>query len=351
MRSQAMSSSPEGISIPHERKDPQAPGASSKPSVLIVDDEAGPREALKMILRPFFNLHAVESAAAAQQILKEHTIDIVTLDLKLPDRNGTDLLQEIKRDQEDVEVIIITGYGSLKSAMDGIRYGAAGYLLKPFNVMELIELATHALEKKRRLDGLREILRTFGSVWDTERGAGTAWKNLARSLEAKNPDLVRHAERVCFYSSLLGEHLSLKPQDREALRVGSWLHDIGMACLDVWILSKSAQIGPRDPELIKCHPAIGARIVHTLPFHPAVSGIIRHHHEQYDGAGYPDRLKGEDISYLTRIVSLANAFDDLTAQQPGRDPLSIEDAKTFVQRQAGTLFDPVLAEMFVKVVG
>lgn len=339
------------ISVPDERKESLTPGASSKPSVLIVEDEAGPREALKMILRPFFNLHAVESAAAAQQVLKEHKIDVVTLDLKLADRNGTDLLQEIKRDQEDVEVIIITGYGSLKSAMDGIRYGAAGYLLKPFDVMELIDVVTHALEKKRRLDGLREILRTFGNVCDTDVDAETAWKNLARSLEAKDPDLVRHSERVCFYSSLLGEHLPLKPQDREALRVGSWLHDMGKVCLDVRILSKSAQLDPRDPELVKCHPAIGARIVQTLPFHPAVSEIIRHHHEQYDGAGYPDGLKGEEIPYLARVVSLANVFDDLTAQQPDRDPLSIEDARTFVQRQAGTLFDPVLAEMFVKVIG
>lgn len=339
------------ISVPDERKAPQAPGMSSKPSVLIVDDEAGPREALKMILRPFFNLHAVESAAAALQVLHEHKIDVVTLDLKLPDRNGTDLLQEIKRGQEQVEVIIITGYGSLKSAMDGIRYGAAGYLLKPFNVMELIEVVTHALEKKRRLDGLREILRTFGSVWDAELDAGTAWKNLARSLEAKDPDLVRHSERVCFYSSLLAEHLALKSEEREALRLGSWLHDMGMVCLDVRLLSKTAQLDPGNTELIKCHPAIGARIVDTLPFPPAVSGIIRHHHEQYNGAGYPDGLKGEDIPCLARIVSLADVFDDLTAQQPVRDPLSIEDARTFVQRQAGTLFDPVLAELFVKVVG
>jgi response regulator RpfG family c-di-GMP phosphodiesterase len=339
------------FSIPDERKDAIAPGASQKPSILIVDDESGPREALKMILRPFFNLHAVESAAAAQQVLKEHKIDVVTLDLKLPDRQGTELLQEIKRDQEHVEVIIITGYGSLKSAMEGIRYGAAGYLLKPFNVMELIDVVTHAVEKKRRLDGLREILKTFGSVWDANVDPGTAWKNLARTLEAKDPDLVRHSERVCFYASLLGEHLALKPEDREALRVGSWLHDMGMACLDVRVLSKSAQLDPRNPELVKCHPAIGARIVGTLPFHPAVAEIIRHHHEQYDGAGYPDGLKGEAIPYLARVVSLANVFDDLTAPQSGRNPLSLEDARTFVQRQAGVLFDPVLAELFVKVVG
>ena len=339
------------IGVPDERTDSQTPGTSSKPSVLIVDDEAGPREALKMILRPFFNLHAVENATAALQVLRERKIDIVTLDLKLPDGNGTDLLQEIKRGQEHVEVIIITGYGSLKSAMDGIRYGAAGYLLKPFNVMELIDVVTHALEKKRRLDGLREILRTFGNVCDAKLDAGTAWKNLARSLEAKDPDLVRHSERVCFYSSLLAEHLALKSEDREALRVGSWLHDMGMVCLDVRILSKTAQLDPQNSELIKCHSAIGARIVQTLPFHPAVGGIIRHHHEQYDGAGYPDGLRGEDIPYLARVVSLANVFDDLTAQQPGREPLSVEDARTFVRQQAGTLFDPVLAEMFVKVVG
>ena len=339
------------ISVPDERKSPQAPGTSSKPSVLIVDDETGPREALKMILRPFFTVHAVESAAAAQQVLNEHTIDVVTLDLKLPDRNGTDLLQEIKRDQEHVEVIIITGYGSLKSAMDGIRYGAAGYLLKPFNVMELIEVVTNALEKKRRLDGLREILRTFGSVCNADVDAETAWKNLARSLEAKDPDLVRHAERVCFYSSLLAEHLALKSEDREALRVGSWLHDVGMVCLDVRILSKAAQLDPRNPELVKCHPAIGARIVQTLPFHPAVGEIIRHHHEQYDGAGYPDGLKGEAIPYLARIVSLANVFDDLTAPQPERAPLSPEEAGRFVRQQSGILFDPTLTELFVKVVG
>jgi len=338
-------------SVPDERKDTLAPGASAKPSVLIVDDEAGPREALKMILRPFFHLHAVESAAAAQQVLHEHKIDVVTLDLKLQDRQGTELLQEIKRDHEHVEVIIITGYGSLKSAMEGIRYGAAGYLLKPFNVMELIDVVTHAVEKKRQLDGLRELLKTFGRLWDADVDPGTAWKNLARTLEAKDPDLVRHAERVCFYASLVGEHLALKPEDREALRVGSWLHDMGMVCLDVQVLSQSARLAPRNPELVKCHPAIGARIVHTLPFHPAVSEIIRHHHEQYDGAGYPDGLKGEAIPYLARIVSLANVFDDLTTPQADRVPLSLEDARTFVQRQAGALFDPALAELFVKVVG
>jgi DNA-binding NtrC family response regulator len=126
-----------------------------KPAVLVVEDEVGPRDALRVILRPFFNVRAVENAQDARQVLQEHRIDLVTLDQKLPDGDGLDLLQDITRDHADVGVIIITGYGSLKSAMEGLRRGATGYLNKPFNVTELISLMYRVLEKKRRLNGFR----------------------------------------------------------------------------------------------------------------------------------------------------------------------------------------------------
>src|SRR5216684_8587470 len=188
------------FNVPNERHQAVREGDSSRPTILIVEDEAGPREALKLILRPFYNLHSVDSAEAALHLLREQAIDLVTLDLKLPGKQGADLLQEIKRDYEHVEVIIITGYGSLKSAMDGIRYGASGYLLKPFNVTELIALTKHCLEKKHRLDSLRDVLRTFGGLWETGSDQSAAWKNLSLLLAAKNPDLVSHSERVSFYS-------------------------------------------------------------------------------------------------------------------------------------------------------
>ena len=140
----------------------------TKPTVLVVDDEAGPRDALKVILRPFFDIQSAESAKAAIDVLNSQPIDLITLDQKLPDRQGLDLLQDIKHDHADVEVIIITGYGSLKSAMEGIRHGAAGYLLKPFNVTELITLVNQTLEKKQRLDYLRSFLNTKPSLWGSE---------------------------------------------------------------------------------------------------------------------------------------------------------------------------------------
>src|SRR5215510_13276905 len=150
----------------------------TKPTVLVVDDEAGPRDALKVMLRPFFNIQSAESARAAIDVLNRQPIDLITLDQKLPDRQGLELLQEIKQDYADIEVIIITGYGSLKSAMEGIRHGAAGYLLKPFNVTELITLVNQTLEKKQRLDYLRSFMQSSVGFSGTEADCARAWTEM-----------------------------------------------------------------------------------------------------------------------------------------------------------------------------
>ena len=155
-----------------------------KPTVLVVDDEAGPRDALKVILRPFFNIQSAESAHAAIDVLNHQQIDLITLDQKLPDRQGLDLLKEIKHDHADVEVIIITGYGSLKSAMEGIKHGAAGYLLKPFNVTELITLVNQTLQKKERIDYLRNFILTSTDLWGSESSCTKAWQEMRAGYEA-----------------------------------------------------------------------------------------------------------------------------------------------------------------------
>lgn len=332
-----------------ELEQPYSRDESPKPSVLIVEDEAGPREALKMILRPFFNLYSVDNTDVAIQVLHEQKIDLVTLDLKLPRRQGMDLLQQIKREREDVEVIIITGYGSLQSAMEGIRYGAAAYLLKPFNVTELIEVINQTLEKKRHFDCLRDALQTCATMWGAEPNAKTAWLNLSRLLEAKDPELVRHANRVNFYCSLLAEHLNLSKADREALEIGACLHDIGKVGMEGSVRSIPLKLNGEDREFRR-HADIGARMTQSLSLPPEVTGIIRHHHEYYDGSGYPEGLRGEDIPYLARIVCLANEFDWLLTKRSEHDPLVQKEAREFVRSQAGIRFDPKLAKLFAQVV-
>src|ERR1043166_6019827 len=169
---------------------------TQKPTVLVIDDEAGPRDVLKVILRPFFNIQSAESARAAIDVLNSHRIDLITLDQKLPDRQGLDLLQDIKHDHADVEVIIITGYGSLKSAMEGIRHGAAGYLLKPFNVTELLSLANQTLEKKQRLDFLRHFIGTSIGLWGSETQCAQAWKELFAGYRAIGRSASDNSSRV-----------------------------------------------------------------------------------------------------------------------------------------------------------
>jgi len=350
----------------------------SKPTLLVIDDEAGPRDALQVILRPFFNIKTAESASAAIDVLNSHPIDIITLDQKLPDRQGIDLLQDIKHHHADVEVIIITGYGSLKSAMEGIRHGAAGYLLKPFNVTELLSLINQTLEKKQRLDFLRHFIGTSTGLWGSETECAQAWKELRTGyqaigkpaleyvsssesipdllpllsdlLEAKDRQLLNHCSRVSFYATLLANRINLTLAEQKSLALGAFLHDIG-------------KIGPEpyqfgDDEIAvsgeivgnRHHPEQGAKLVLPLNFPAEVGQIIAYHHERWDGAGYPFGLRGEGIPQLARIVCLAQTFDHLTVELPGRTPLSIDEACQQMLAYSGTHFEPKLTELFSHVV-
>jgi putative nucleotidyltransferase with HDIG domain len=354
-------------------------GPQAKPTVLVIDDEAGPRDALKVILRPFFNIQAAESASAAIDVLNSQHVDIITLDQKLPDRQGIDLLQEIKHDHADVEVIIITGYGSLKSAMEGIRHGAAGYLLKPFNVTELVTLVNQTLEKKQRLDFLRRFLQSADHAWESELDCARTWKQLragyakialgavTRStggaietsdllplfsdlLEAKDRQLLNHCSRVSFYATLLANRTKLSVNEQKSLALGAFLHDIGKIAVVPYHFTDDAAHVAAAVDVNQRHTEQGVRMTASLGLPAEVGQIIGYHHERWDGSGYPHGLGGEGIPLLARIVSLAQSFDHLTAEIPECTSLSIDEACQFIAAHAGTFFDPSLAALFIQVV-
>jgi putative two-component system response regulator len=352
--------------------------AKNKPTLLVIDDEAGPRDALKVIFRPFFNIQAAESASAAIDVLNSQPIDLITLDQKLPDRQGLDLLQDIKRHHADVEVIIITGYGSLKSAMEGIRHGAAGYLLKPFNVTELLSLVNQTLEKKQRLDFLRHFIRTSTDLWGSETESAQAWKELLTGyqaigkptsdhasssesmpdllpllsdlLEAKDRQLLNHCSRVSFYATLLANRINLTLAEQKSLALGAFLHDIGKIGPEAYQFADDEITMPGESVGNRQHPEQGAKLVLPLRLPAEVGQIIAYHHELWDGSGYPYGLQEEGIPQLARIVCLAQTFDHLTAELPGRTPLSIDDACQQMLSHAGTHFEPKLTELFARVV-
>ena len=349
-----------------------------KPTLLVIDDEAGPRDALRVILRPFFNIQTAESARAAIDALNSQPIDLITLDQKLPDRQGIELLQDIKRHHTGVEVIIITGYGSLKSAMEGIRHGAAGYLLKPFNITELLSLVNQTLEKKQRLDFLRHFIGTSIGLWGSETQCAQAWKELfagyraiGRSasdnssrvedipdllpmlsdlLEAKDRQLLNHCSRVSFYATLLANRINLTLAEQKSLALGAFLHDIGKIGLEPYQFADDEIAENGESVDNRHHPEQGAKLVVPLGLPTEVGQIIAYHHERWDGSGYPFGLQGEGIPQLARIVCLAQTFDHLTAELPDRTPLSIDDACQRMLSYAGTYFEPKLTELFTRVV-
>jgi putative two-component system response regulator len=351
--------------------------AKNKPTLLVIDDEAGPRDALRVILRPFFNIQTAESASAALDVLNSQPIDLITLDQKLPDRQGIDLLQDIKQHHAGVEVIIITGYGSLKSAMEGIRHGAAGYLLKPFNVTELLSLVNQTLEKKQRLDFLRHFIGTSTGLWGSDTESAQAWKELLAGyqaigesasdtshaeempdllpvlsdlLEAKDRQLLNHCSRVSFYATLLANRINLTLAEQKSLALGAFLHDIGKIGPETYQFADDEIAVTGEAVGNRHHPEQGAKLVLPLGLPAEVGQIIAYHHERWDGSGYPFGLQGEGIPQLARIVCLAQTFDHLTAELPGRTPLSIDDACRQMLSYAGTHFEPKLTELFARVV-
>jgi putative nucleotidyltransferase with HDIG domain len=344
----------------------------SKRTILIVEDEVGPRNALQIILRPFYNLHTADNGQAALRILKEHTIDLITLDVKLPDQSGLEVLQQVKARYHEVEAVVITGYGSLRSAMDATRLGAAAYLLKPFNVTELLAIIDQTLAKKQRLEALRHWLNMSRGLWGSEAQSAAAWTQLTEQyqelcpnikhgsptvdypelapllsdlLESYSRAVFNHANRTSFYASLIGKHLSLTEVECKALALGAFLHDIGRLAFE-----KSpyrTQLQQRD--VYKHHPEIGARMILPLRLPADVAQIILYHHERYDGSGHPYGLQGEGIPLLARIVTIAETFDHLTAAHESRTAMPVDDAVSHIQREASAHFDPVLTKLLGRV--
>ncbi len=330
----------------------QLPTESSVPqaNILIIEDEKGPREALKLILSPYFNLYTVDRAEVAQQILATHPIDLVTLDLKLPDVPGTDFLAKIRENGQDVDIVIITGYGTLQSAIDAIRHGVAAYILKPFNVSDLLETIKKALERRKRLSSLQGALHALGKLWTSGLDVQTAIANIETLLEAKHPELVQHASRVNFYSSVLTEHLQITQEDREAINLGAYLHDIGKIGIHDRLIAGVDAPSDQEEELMQCHPTIGAQFISSIPFHPSVEQIIRSHHEKFDGSGFPEGLAGDHIPFPARIIGLANVFDNYVTGYGTHKAMPVPEARERIRQEAGKSLDPKLAELFATVV-
>jgi len=360
-----------------------------KTTILIVDDEMGPRESLRMILSPSNEVIVADCAREALEILRSTRVDLVTVDLNMPGMKGDELMRIIRRDFPDTEVVVITGCSSVQTAVEGIRHGICDYLLKPFDVAQVSTAVGHALSRKRNRHRLVGFLEGVGSVLgkhqDTrellaelsqnvdlqarlqeaiqqpvatstpERAAVSADRTaefleiLAETIESRDPALRGHSRRVAFYAGLLAERLGLGSEEQERVRIASFLHDLGKVGVpgdmaqSRQLESKSQRTPPEQ------HPEIGERLVRPLGFSSAVALAIRHHHERWDGSGVPDALRGDQIPLASRIIALAEVFDAMTSERSDHGRLSPSEALDQLQKQSGSRFDPRLVKEFLSI--
>ncbi len=345
-------------------------------NILIVDDEIGPRESLRMILKPQYNIYTAESGYSAIQMLRQVEIDVVTLDLKMPGMSGIETLKEIRLIDPDVMVIIITGFGTLKSAIEAIRYGVFDYIPKPFNVPEIMCIIEKSIQRRKLNLKIKELfsqppdpsklqdslfpphpipiemkrVTSFGN----EKAPALESQNclefskvLAFTLEEKDPYTSGHSERVCYYADFISKRLGLNPTDRNEIRIASYLHDIGKIGISNRFINKKGSLSSTEWAIIKQHTKKSLELLIPLNLSPDILSYIHHHHERYDGTGYPDGLAGDHIPLGARIIAIADAYDSMTSDRPYRKPLSNGEAKNELLTNSGKQFDPQLVSIFL----
>ena len=347
-------------------------------NILIVDDEIGPRESLRMVLKPNYNVYTVENGYAAIQMIQQVEMDVLTLDLKMPGMNGIETLKEIRMLSPDVMVIIITGYGTLKTAIEAIRYGVFDYIPKPFNVPEILSIIDKSIQRRKLNLKVKEVLgncfnqqllkepvvndsllpeedkAVTDCKWDDINLSDTQSclefaKVLAYTLEEKDPYTSGHSERVCYYSDFISKRLSLSPKERSELQIASYLHDIGKIGISNRFINKKGTLTSTDWAVIKQHTRKSIELLVPLNLSSSIISYIQHHHERYDGTGYPDGLAGEKIPLGARIIAISDSYDSMTSDRPYRKPLTNGDAKSELLKNAGKQFDPKLVALFLDV--
>jgi putative nucleotidyltransferase with HDIG domain len=365
-----------------------AESSDSKPTILVVDDERGPRESLRMILAGAHNVLVAPDGAEALELLRRQRIDVLTLDLNMPGMSGEEVMQAVHNEFPQTEIVVVTGCGSVESAAQGIRFGICDYLQKPFDMVQVMGAVGRALGRRRARTGLVSFLEELGTVVGREREAvaivdevrrsqklrarlgkildarGVAKDDvvvpgfeqkieflevLAETIEAKDRYMRGHARRVAFYAGLIAERLELAQEAQERVRLAAFLHDLGKVGVPTDLLLRSGALEPAERAVVERHPAIGARLLGPLGMPGEMSQAIRHHHEWWDGTGYPDGVAGEEIPLDARIIAVADAFDAMSCDRPYRHALRRDVVVAEFRRYAGIQFDPSLVKVFLAI--
>jgi putative two-component system response regulator len=305
-------------------------------TILVVDDLPFNLEVLQGILyREGFHVLTAPNAQEALAVIEKQAVDLALLDVMMPGMNGFDLCRKLKgmSGNKFFPIILVTALNELDDKIKGLEAGADDFLAKPFHTIELITKIRSLLKLRKlqgELDHSEDIIMT-----------------LAIAIEAKDPYTKGHSERVGLLSRDFASYLDAPEEDQRLLYKAGTLHDIGKIGIDDNILHKTDGLTENELNFIKQHVIIGEHICTPLQSARHILPVIRHHHERWDGRGFPDGLAGEEIPFFARIVALTDTFDAMVSMRPYRAPFSTAEAVRKMEAEKdGGQWDPFLADHF-----
>lgn len=297
---------------------------SNEPVILVVDDEPRNVVLLEALLKnQKYNVLKAYNGEEALHMLAKTDVDVLLLDIMMPGINGYEVCRRIKSNAATrmIPVVLVTALDDMDSKIKGIESGADDFITKPVNKIELIARTKSLVNVKKLNNNLASIENVLFS--------------LAITVEAKDAYTQGHIERVANVGVLLGRKMGLSPKEIEALRYGGMLHDIGKIGVPEDVLNKPGPLDDREWEKMRAHPDIGYKICSPLKKNLGLAlDVIRHHHEKLDGTGYPDGLKGDEVSEVARVMAVADIYDALITDRPYRKAMPRDAALDILQKEA-----------------
>ncbi|WP_235526261.1 response regulator [Nostoc piscinale] len=306
------------------------------PKILVVDDHAASRmTAAALLAMEGYEVIEADSGAAAVMLVTQKQPDLVLLDVMMPGMDGFEVCQLLKQDEHTrlIPVIFITALNDRRSRIRGIEVGADDFLTKPFDRVELAARVKSLVRQKRLNEDLDHAEQVLFSI--------------ARAIESRDPNTGDHCERLVKLGQAFGEYLNLSRSQLRDLMWGGYLHDIGKVGIPDAVLLKNEQLTLEDWEMMQQHVLIGERICQPLRSMQGVIPIIRHHHERWNGSGYPDGLKGNEIPFLAQVFQLIDIYDALTSERPYKRAFTPEEALSVMREETEAGWrNPELMERF-----
>ena len=320
--------------------------------IIGVDDEEGILDSLTVLFdNSEYEFYGAQDPVEAIELVKKEHFDLMLLDYIMTPFHGDHVVEEIRKFNKDLYILLLTGHKDLAPPLETIKkLDIQGYCEKSDKFDQLLLLIESGLKSVEQMNIIKQINEELADSKELlEKSYLESIEVLRKTVEVKDVYTRGHSDRVSEYSLLIGEKLNLPPEQMKTLKIGALFHDIGKIGIPDAILLKTDKLTDDEYSEIKNHPAIGAHILSNASIFADIIPIVKHHHERYDGKGYPARLAGEDIPYLARIVAVADTFDAMTSRRSYRQALDFDYTTNEIERCKGTQFDPAIADVFLEI--